>query len=261
MSRSFAVYAVGRDPMTDWAERTLRTDAVVVRERASVDEQPPGTLWFCAPADAPALRGLRPHDVLVEVRPGPSIPWAQLAHDLRGPTGVVHGALEELGGEDPMIALALRGTRQLVHLAECWEVLGSDELRLSTIHLGRALQRARATLSSIEPRRAQRVEFDACEEELVTDERRFHLGLVRLFSYALRATRGRIRVSCPDPQTLRLSSPEELEWGATLESAALEPDALFERSSRLATALALLAPITERWEASAHEILWVVQAR
>lgn len=248
------VFAVGRDDVAGWASTTLDGDVVVVREDDEVDRQPRGTAWLCPVADAEALRARRRGDAVVAIRP-PVMPWGDLAHDVRSPVGVVSGALDEIEGDDAMVALARRGARQLAHHADCWYALATPIVPTS-LELGDVLRDAITELSVLEPRRARQIQTTASEGAGVTDRDRLRLGLVRLLSHAVRATRaavyakarpGEIVLTAED--TLGLPSPE-----------ALAADPFGVGSSRLAMAQVLLGPLVEPWQLD-HRVLRLVLRR
>jgi len=149
---SLAVYAIGRAAMHEWAASALGACPVVVDD-PGLEAQPAGTHWLCVADDLETLRARRPDDDYTVVEPTPAVAWSSLAHDVRGPIGVVRGALAELASEDPMIPLAQRAVGRLVHLTECWDALEAAPER-SEVDVAELL--AEATRSSRASSRAAR---------------------------------------------------------------------------------------------------------
>ncbi len=237
MTDAARVYAVGREDVARWAATALSGDVVVIRESEDVARQPIGTVWLYPPSEAAALRALRPDDAVVVVRPA-TMPWSQLAHDVRSPVGVVSGALDELDAEGAMVALAQRGARQLAHHADCWYALGAAAPERVPVRLEEVARAALAELAALEPKRARRVEVSG-EGRAETDPSRLRLGLVRLLSHALRATSQPVRVRVREAE-LVITAEDTLDL-PTARGALDDP---FGGSSfRLAMANALLGPL------------------
>lgn len=176
-------------------------------------------------------------------------PFGELAHELRGSLGVIRGAVEELEGDAMMKQLALRGTHQLEHLAEAWRLIGDPEPQLVDASLREAVEAAAEHFAALEPRRAKQVELALGDDARVgaIDRERVRVGFARLFSHAVRASRETVRV-------------ELLEDGVALHGAIdadpIDDPALWQRSSRLAAAVGVLAPITARWDTSSDALVW-----
>lgn len=183
-----------------------------------------------------------------------ALPWAELAHELRGPIGVVQGALEEADGDDPMLALARRGARQLELLAQAWGRLGSGVAQPVRCGLSEVVDAAQRTFAELEPRRASRLSVARAEAVLVTDRERLELGLVRLFAHLTRGAAASIHVEIGPSACLGFRGDGDL--GVPADLGAVDIRDLWARSARLATAVLLLEPLTERWEQDQERLLW-----
>lgn len=243
---ALAVYAVGRITMREWGAQSLGEGAAVVVDDAAVDAQPAGITWLCVREDLDALRQRRPDDACVVVSPKAPAPWRQLSHDVRGPVGVIGGALAELKTDDPLIELAQRATRRLVHMAECWDALAAP-IDAAERDAAALLSDVVEDFSSLEPRRAENVRVGEAAVPLRTDTKRLGLGLARLLAHLTRVSREPIELRAPRPDVIELAGVVPPD---------LSPDVADERSSRLALAIALLAPITEGWEVEGDVLRW-----
>jgi len=246
---SLAVYAIGRAAMHEWAASALGACPVVVDD-PGLEAQPAGTHWLCVADDLETLRARRPDDDYTVVEPTPAVAWSSLAHDVRGPIGVVRGALAELASEDPMIPLAQRAVGRLVHLTECWDALEAAPER-SEVDVAELLAEAHEELASLEPRRATKVVLEPSSTTLVADPTRLRLGLVRLLAHVTRVSRETITLSVDTDGAIVVA-------GAVGED--LSPEAAGGRSSRLSLAIALLAPITERWVSEEGALRWYARS-
>jgi len=241
-----AVYAIGRELMAEWAARTLSGGVAVVTDPDDVDAQPPGTTWLCEESDVEALRERRPDDPRVTVAPAPPAPWRQLAHDVRGPIGVISGALAELSSDDPIIPLAKRSTERLVHVTECWDAIDAA-VDVSERPATELLEGAVADFARLEPRRGEKVRVEPTDVVLRTDPKRLRLGLVRLLAHLTRVGREPLTVCATGPDVIELRGAAETDFS---------PEGADDRSSRLTLAVALLGPITARWETDGDVLRW-----
>lgn len=249
------VYLSIRSERTRWLERSIASAIHPIRTDEEARRVPSGAVWLCAVEDQDRLRGLRgAADTIVSLRPE-THPWHALAHDLRGPLMVIEGAMQLQQGR--LQDLALRGIHQLCHTAECWDALALP-CAPASVRLADVVRQACRMFVGLEPR-AEAPSVDVGEIELVTDAKRLTLGLVRLVSHLTRLSPGGIRLCTDAAGTLELRAGgpigDHVSWDARCA-----PE-LWRRSSRLALAVLLLDPLTERWEIEGDVARWYPVAR
>ncbi len=247
-----AVYAVGEPALADWARRHLAPAPSVVTEEGGAETVPPGAVWLCPPGAREQLASLRPQDPVVVIQPPVGAPWGAIAHEVRGPVGVVSGALDELEVDDPMLPLARRGVAQLKHLGDCWSSMAETGLEVRQASLPEICARARDAFGELEPRRARRVTVEGDAAAIRTDPSRVERALVRALGYATRAARGPVTLSVTGPRTIELRGVSE----------PLDPGAadLFDTSPRLATAVAVGRAVSAGWARIDGGLRWELAA-
>lgn len=248
------VFGEGSEGLERWVRDAVATDVAAARDLTDLERAPAGATWFCAPDAEPRLRaelealGRAPASVIPVQSAHERLPWGQVAHEIRGPIGVVSGAIEELVEGEPLLRLAQRGVRQLTHLAACFDTMADTQPSATQVSsLGAQLERARERFAELEPRRGGQVSVSAGDVSYAIDAERFVLAVVRLLAHAVRATSETIRVSVEKGSggaaEIRLESVGTLD----VPEGPLVPNELWASSSRLAVAVALLAPHTNEW--------------
>jgi signal transduction histidine kinase len=134
----------------------------------------------------------------------------RLAHELRGPAGVIHGALQELeatlgpqaGDHDVFLGMAKRGLKRILRTADRLQNTGqlergSLELSTTSCDLGALLKQAVSDAQAIEGRKKISVEVDvpAGPAGCIIDSHWMGLALFELASNAIRHSTERVRVA------------------------------------------------------------------
>lgn len=259
------VFGEGSEGLERWVRDAVAADVATARDATDLERAPAGATWFCAPDAEPRLRaelealGRAPASVIPVQSAHERLPWGQVAHEIRGPIGVVSGAIEELVDSEPLLRLAQRGVRQLTHLAACFDTMADTQPSSTQVSsLGAQLERARERFAELEPRRGGQVSVESGDVSYPIDAERFVLAVVRLLAHAVRATSESIRVSVAKANggaELRLESTGTLD----VPEGALVPNELWASSSRLAVAVALLEPHTNEWrvEQAGRVVRWL----
>ena len=133
----------------------------------------------------------------------------RLAHELRGPAGVIQGALQELElalGPDAeehrqLFAMARRGVRRIVRSADrlqetgVWE-RGAVSVQRASCDLGGLLRKAVAEAETLEARKKIAVELEVPSEAVPcrVDAHWMAIALYEVASNAIRHARQRVRV-------------------------------------------------------------------
>ena len=134
----------------------------------------------------------------------------RLAHELRGPAGVIHGALQELeaalgpqaGEHEVFLAMAKRGLKRILRTADRLQNTGQLErgaLELTPVScdLGQLLKQVVSDAQTIEGRKKISVEVDVppAPVNCLIDSHWMGLALFELASNAIRHSTERVRVA------------------------------------------------------------------
>jgi signal transduction histidine kinase len=134
----------------------------------------------------------------------------RVAHELRGPAGVIHGALQELevaltqqtGDHEIFLAMAKRGLKRILRAADRLQTTGqlergSPQLTLSNCDLCALVQRAVNDAQTVEGRKkvSVEVELPGSPATCVIDSHWMGLALFELASNAIRHSHERAVVS------------------------------------------------------------------
>jgi signal transduction histidine kinase len=134
----------------------------------------------------------------------------RLAHELRGPAGVIHGALQELeaalgqqaGEHEVFLGMAKRGLKRILRTADRLQNTGQLErgplaLTPTSCDLGQLLKQAVGDAQAIEGRKKISVEVDVPQAPAgcIIDSHWMGLALFELTSNAIRHSSERVRVA------------------------------------------------------------------
>jgi signal transduction histidine kinase len=140
----------------------------------------------------------------------------RVAHELRGPAGVIHGALQELeaaleqqaGDHEVFLAMAKRGLRRILRTADRLQNTGQLErgapaLAPNTCDLVALVKQAVSDAQTIEGRKKVSVEIDAplSATACVLDSHWMSLALFELASNAIRHSNELMRVAVKAEET------------------------------------------------------------
>jgi signal transduction histidine kinase len=133
----------------------------------------------------------------------------RVAHELRGPAGVIHGALQELeaalaqgsGEYEVFLAMAKRGLKRILRTADRLQTTGLLERGAPELNLGRydlcgLVKQAVSDAQAVEGRRKISVDLELLESaECMVDAHWMGLALFELASNAIRHSHERVLVS------------------------------------------------------------------
>lgn len=135
---------------------------------------------------------------------------SRLAHEIRSPTGVVRGVVDQLGtSDDPMTAklvgMAHRSTARLEYLGRRLDLMGqlasgNVEFAPRPVELKRTLGELVNEARDVRSRRKVEVEVDVDAEARVTvDPTLFHVAVREMMDNALRHARERVAIVVTNP--------------------------------------------------------------
>jgi signal transduction histidine kinase len=134
----------------------------------------------------------------------------RVAHELRGPAGVIHGALQELeaalaqgsGDHEVFLAMAKRGLKRILRTADRLQTTGLLERGAPELSLGRCdlcalVKQAVSDAQTVEGRRKVSVDLELPDSaaECMVDAHWMALALFELASNAIRHSQERVLVS------------------------------------------------------------------
>jgi len=182
----------------------------------------------------------------------------RVAHELRGPAGVIHGALQELElalGPDSeahrqLFAMARRGVRRIVRSADRLQETGLCErgpvpVERASCDVGALLRKAVADAEALEARKKIAVELEVPAEPVPcrVDAHWMGIALYEVASNAIRHARQRVRVGLiDDGNMVQVAFRDDNSASATFAPTRFTPTA---EARGLGLALAIVRDVIE----------------